>query len=485
ALNMHHIVSDGWSMGVLVREMAALYEAFSQDRPSPLPPLAIQYADYAVWQRNWLQGAVLEEQLAWWRQYLAGLSTLELPTDKPRPPVQTFHGARVRVALTRATSKKLNALCQQEGATPFMALLAAFQLLLSRYTGQQDIAIGSPIAGRHRRETEGLIGFFVNTLVLRTRVDDGVSFRHLLRQVKESALGAYTHQDVPFERLVEELRPTRDLSRGPLVQVLFALQNAPMPELHTQQLALRPLEVSSPTAKFELELDLTDSLEGIQGSLGYNTDLFESTTVQRMADQFRALVEALVTQPDPPLASISLMTAEERQRLLVDWNSTASDYPRGSTVAEVFSQVVARHADKVAVELGDEKLTYRQLDARANQLAWHLRGLGVSTDSCVAIALDRSLELIVSLVAILKAGGAYVPLDPGYPRERLTAMVEDARPRVLVTSRALLSKLPTGGLSTVVLEEVSLERQPTSAPPVAALPDSLAYIDFTSGSTGR
>ncbi|MCP3144587.1 amino acid adenylation domain-containing protein [Pyxidicoccus sp. QH1ED-7-1] len=312
ALNMHHIVSDGWSMGVLVRELAALYEAFSQDRPSPLPPLPIQYADYAVWQRQWLQGTVLEEQLDWWRQYLSGLATLELPTDRPRPPVQTFHGARVPVALSLATSGRLNALCQQEGATPFMALLAAFQLLMSRYSGQQDIAIGSPIAGRQRRETEGLIGFFVNTLVLRARVDDGASFRHLLRQVKESALGAYTHQDVPFERLVEELRPTRDPSRGPLVQVLFALQNAPMPELRTHQLALRPVELTSPTVKFELELDLTDSPEGYLGSLSYNTDLFERTTALRMAEHFLSLVERVVSQPDAPLAAASLPTPGER-----------------------------------------------------------------------------------------------------------------------------------------------------------------------------
>ncbi|WP_164003012.1 non-ribosomal peptide synthetase, partial [Pyxidicoccus caerfyrddinensis] len=489
ALNMHHIVSDGWSLGVLVREVGALYAAFSEGRPSPLRPLPIQYADYAVWQRQWLQGAVLDEQLAYWKQHLSGAATLELPTDKPRPPVQTFNGGKLPVALPAGVSQQLQALCQREGATPFMALLAAFQVLLSRYSGQQDISVGSPIAGRQRGELEGLIGFFVNTLVMRTQLDARHSFRDVLRQVKEAALGAYAHQDVPFERLVEELQPARDMSRSPLFQVLFALQNVPTASAEQARkpaLALRPLDaVDNPTVRFELELSLSETPEGFQGPLRYNTDLFEPATAARLAEHFQVLVEALVTQADAPLASISMLTQAERRQVLVDWNATATEYPRGSTLPEVFSQVVSRHADKVAVEFGEEKLTYRQLDARANQLAWHLRGLGVSTDSRVAIALDRSLELIVSLVAILKAGGAYVPLDPSYPRGRLAAMVEDARPGVLLTSRELLSKLPTEGLTTVVLGEVSLDTQPTSAPPAAALPQSLAYIDFTSGSTGR
>ncbi|MCY1015596.1 amino acid adenylation domain-containing protein [Pyxidicoccus sp. MSG2] len=484
-LNLHHIVSDGWSMGVLVQEVVALYEAFSRGRPSPLVPLPIQYADYAVWQRQWLQGAVLDAQLGYWKQQLAGASTLELPTDKPRPPVQTLRGARVSVGLSRPVSDALRALCQQEGATPFMALLAAFQVLLSRYSGQEDISVGTPIAGRNRSELEGLIGFFVNTLVLRVRVSPSASFLHLLRQARESALGAYAHQDVPFERLVEELQPTRDLSRGPLFQVMFALQNAPRASAGSHGLKLRPVELENTTLKFDLELTLGETAEGIQGTLGYNIGLFEPATAERMAEHFRMLVEALVARPEAPLSAASLLTEAERRQVLVEWNATASEYPRGSTLPEVFSQVVARYADRVAVEFGEEKLTYRQLDARANRLAWQLRGIGVSTDSRVAIALDRSLELIVSLVAILKAGGAYVPLDPAYPLERLSAMVEDARPAVLITSRALLAKLPTGGLSTVVLEDVSLEGQPTSAPPAAALPQSLAYIDFTSGSTGR
>uniref|UniRef100_UPI0013DA9C70 condensation domain-containing protein n=1 Tax=Pyxidicoccus caerfyrddinensis TaxID=2709663 RepID=UPI0013DA9C70 len=278
------------------------------------------------------------------------------------------------------------ALCQQEGATPFMLLLGAFQVLLARYSGQQDISVGSPVAGRQRGELEELIGFFVNTLVMRARLDSRLSFRGLLRQVRESALGAYAHQDVPFERLVEELHPARDLSRGPLFQVFFALQNAPTAPLRNQALTLRPMEVDSPTLKFELQLTLLDSPEGYQGVLAYNTDLYEAGTAARMVAHFRMLVEALVARPDAPLASVPMLTVPERQQVLVDWNSTASEYPRGSTLPEVFSQVVARFPDKTAVEFADAKLTYRELDARANQLAWHLRGLGVSTDSRVALA---------------------------------------------------------------------------------------------------
>ncbi|NOK22422.1 amino acid adenylation domain-containing protein, partial [Corallococcus carmarthensis] len=484
ALTLHHIVSDGWSMGVLVREVAALYEAFSQGRPSPLPPLPVQYADYAVWQRQWLRGDVLQTQLDYWKQQLSGAAPLELPTDKPRPPVQSSNGSQVPVGLTAETSRQLKALGLQEGVTPFMLLLGAFQVLLSRYAGQQDVTVGSPIAGRQRAELEDLIGFFVNTLALRIQVDGQKSFVHLLRQVKETALGAYAHQDVPFERLVEELQPARDLSRAPLFQALFALQNAPASPLREQALSLHPLDVESSTSKFELQLILSDSPEGFQGALGFNTDLFEASTASRMAAHFGRLVDALLARPDAPLVNVSMLGEDERRQVLVEWNATEASYPRDSTLPEVFAQVVARFPEKLALEFGEARLTYRQLDERANRLAHHLRGLGVSSDSRVAIALERSLELVVGLLAILKAGGAYVPLDPSYPRERLAAMVQDARPHLLLTSRALLGTLPEA-LINVVLEEVPLEALPSHAPAPSALPLSLAYIDFTSGSSGR
>ncbi|MBN8226492.1 amino acid adenylation domain-containing protein [Corallococcus macrosporus] len=486
-VTLHHIVSDGWSNRVLVEELGALYAAFSRGQPSSLPPLALQYADFAAWQRDWLKGEVLEQQVGWWKRQLAGApQALELPTDKPRPSVQTYQGAQVPVRLSGESSRRLKALCQQEAATPFMALLALWQVLLSCYSGQEDFAVGSPIAGREHGELEGLVGFFVNTLVLRARVDRRGSFRQLLRRVKETALGAYAHQDLPFERLVEELKPARDSSRSPLFQVLFTLRDSDSPRaLRTDELKLHPLDVEDTTAKFDLELSLAESPEGFTGTLGYNTALFEPRTAARMAEHFRMLAEGLVARPEASLDSVSLLTSAERQQVLVDWSTNASEFPRDATLPEVFARVVARFPEKVAVEFGDARLTYRQLEERANQLAWHLRSLGVGTDSRVAVALERSLELVVSLVAILKAGAAYVPLDPAYPHERLTAMVEVTRPRVLLTSRALLPKLPHEGALPVVLEEVSLGAMPMHAPPSSAQPLSLAYIDFTSGSTGR
>ncbi|RKI10859.1 non-ribosomal peptide synthetase [Corallococcus sp. AB030] len=485
-VTLHHIVSDGWSNRVLVEELRALHAAFSKGEPSPLPPLTLQYADYAAWQRSWLQGEVMEQQLGWWKQQLDGAPhALELPTDKPRPAVQTYRGAQVAVRLSQAATRGLKALCQQEVTTPFMALLALWQVLLALYSGQEDFAVGSPIAGREQGELEGLVGFFVNTLALRARVDRHGSFRQLLRRVKEVALGAYAHQDLPFERLVEALRPARDPSRAPLFQVLFTPRDGAPPTPAGEELTLRPLDVEETTSKFDLELSLVESPEGFTGALVYNTALFEPRTAARMAEHLRTLAEALVARPEAPLASMSLLTEGERQRVLVEWNATATEYPRDSTLPEVFEQVVARFPEKVAVEFGDTCLTYRQLDERANRLAWHLRSLGVDTDSRVAVALERSLELVVSLVAILKAGAAYVPLDPSYPRARLDAMVEDARPRVLLTSRALLPNLPHEHLLPVVLEELSLDALPAHAPLRSALPQSLAYIDFTSGSTGR
>ncbi|MBZ4423365.1 non-ribosomal peptide synthetase, partial [Myxococcus sp. RHSTA-1-4] len=485
-LTMHHIVSDGWSMGVLVREMGILYAAHLSGVAPPLPPLPMQYADYAVWQRGWLQGAVLSRQLDYWKRQLAGApALLELPTDGPRPAVQSYRGAKQSIFLPADLAESIKALSQRHGVTPFMTLLAAFQALLHRYSGQADIVVGSPIAGRNRAETEGLIGFFVNTLVLRTRVTPGLSFASLLEQVKETTLGAYEHQDVPFEKLVEELRPPRNASYSPLFQVLFSLQNAPIGELEAPGLRLQPLEPSDVGAKFDLTLALTESPRGFTGTLRYSSDLFDASTMARMMEHLRILLEAAVARPARLLSELPLMGEDEQRRVLREWSTTVSDYPREATLPGVFSRVVARFPDNIAVEFAGSRLTYRQLDERANQLAWHLRGLGVGADTCVALAVERSLELIVSLVAILKAGGAYVPLDPNYPRERLAGMVEDTSPRVLVTTRALLPRLPADRLATVMLEDAALASEPTHAPPPLALPDSLAYVDFTSGSTGR
>ncbi|AGC44009.1 non-ribosomal peptide synthetase [Myxococcus stipitatus DSM 14675] len=485
ALNMHHIVSDGWSMGVLIQEVAALYAAFARGMPSPLPALTLQYADYAVWQRSWFQGAVLDEHLAWWRNELSGVATLDLPLDKPRPPVLTSHGAQVPVTVPAASAHRLKALCKQEGATPFMALLAAWQWLLSRYSGQDDIAVGSPIAGRQRAELEGLIGFFVNTLVFRARVEEKATFRQMLRRAKETTLGAFEHQDVPFERIVEELQVRRDLSRSPLFQVILALQTTTGGSTQGQELTLTPVEVEGTVVKFELELHLMDAPEGFFGTLTYNTDLFEHATIERMARHFELLVEATLARPDVPLGALSILDATERQKLLIDWAQVPTRVSTDDTLPDAFARVVARSADSTALLFGEESLSYRQLDSRSNQLAWHLRSLGISTDSRVAVSLERSPDLIVALLAVLKTGGAYVPLDTQYPPERLASMVEDARPSVLITSRALLPKLPSQGLTLVLLDELSLSEHPSHALPSSALPDSLAYVVFTSGSTGK
>jgi natural product biosynthesis luciferase-like monooxygenase protein/amino acid adenylation domain-containing protein len=484
-LTLHHIASDGWSMGVAAREMAALHQAFSSGEESPLPELPLQYSDYAVWQRSWLQGEALETQRAWWKQQLAGApQVLELPTDFPRPAVQTFRGAVTRFQLPARLHQAIQAFCQKQGVTPFMVLLASFQALLARYCGQHDVVVGSPIAGRRFGETEGLIGFFVNTLALRARLEAGASFQQLLAQVRDTTLGAYDHQDVPFEKLVESLATGRSLDRTPLFQTFFALQNAPVPELSGTGVAFHPLTLDNPTARFELELNLTESPDGLSGQLLYNADLFLPTTAQRLTRLYASFLQTLLSRPQQPFHSLPLLPEEERHTVLEDFNRASTAFPGDSTLPEVFSRVVSAHAGSVALEFGAQRLTYAQLDARANQLAHLLVAQGVRPDAPVALALERSVELVVSLLAILKAGGAYLPLDTSYPRERLVQMMEDAQPVLLLTHSSLADSLPAS-LPVVRVDAVETSSQPTHSPDVALRPEHLAYIDFTSGSTGR
>ncbi|MFY2562983.1 non-ribosomal peptide synthase/polyketide synthase, partial [Corallococcus terminator] len=488
ALNMHHIVSDGWSMGVLIQEVAALYDAFAHGRPSPLPALGIQYADYSVWQRTWFQGEVIERQLTFWRNQLSGVAPLELAIDRPRPPVMSSRGGNVGVFLPSATAEKLKALCQQEGATPFMALLAAWQVLLSRYSGQDDLTVGSPIAGRQRAELEGLIGFFVNTLVFRARIDGQASFQHLLRQVKETALGAYAHQDVPFERLVEVLQPARDLSRSPLFQVLFSLQNTPASAIQKQELTLSPVDVDDVTSKFELNLNLVELPDGYAGSLGYNSDLFEHATAERLALHFATLVEALVSRPQASIASASLLTEQEQRQVLLDWNATDADFATEPFVHRLVEHQARLTPEALAVLSDDEWLSYGQLDARANQLAWVLASRGVRPGDFVALLTHRTAHLPVALLAILKAGAAYLPLSPDYPRERLAFMVQDSGARLVLSQEALVSLLPEG-LDVVCLDSAShaeaLARVSTEPLASTPEPEAPAYVIYTSGSTGQ
>nr|WP_244224482.1 non-ribosomal peptide synthetase [Corallococcus sicarius] len=488
-LVMHHIVSDGWSMGVLVREMVALYEAYAQGRASPLAELPVQYADYAVWQRGWLKGEVLDAQLAWWKQQLQGApSALELPTDKPRPAVQTFRGDTRPLQWPKGLWESVKGLAQRENATPFMVLLAAFQTVLGRYAGQDDVCVGSAIANRTRGETEGLIGFFVNTLVLRAKLTPEQSFRQLLAQVRDVTLGAYAHQEVPFEKLVEELQPERDLSRGPLFQVMFVLQNAPGGAVSLSGLKLEAAESSGKTAKFDLTLGLGESEEGLSGGLEFNSDLFEAETMDRLLGHLRVLLEAAVADPEKRLWELPLMGPEEQQRLVKEWSGTAAEYPRDASLHALFEAQVQRTPEAVAVEYEGQRLTYAALNQRANQLAHHLKTMGVGPEVRVGLCVERSLELVVSVLGILKAGGVYVPLDASYPLERLSWMKREAGVSLLVGQRKLLQSVSLDEgqrLVCVDTEWGSIARQPESNPSPSVGGDPLAYVMFTSGSTGQ
>ncbi|MBD2294779.1 amino acid adenylation domain-containing protein [Anabaena sphaerica FACHB-251] len=496
-LTMHHIVSDGWSIGVLIQEIAALYTAFASNQPSPLPKLTIQYADFAYWQRQWLQGEVLEKQLSYWQKQLDGISILNLPTDRPRPSVQTYQGARQPLQLSKSLSEALLALGQQEGVTLFITLLSAFKVLLYRYTQQEDIAIGSPIANRNRSEIEGLIGFFVNSLVLRTDLTGNPTFRELLSRVKEVALGAYAHQDLPFEKLVEELHPERNLNQNPLFQVVFALQNAPMSALELTGLTLSPLPFETETTRFDLEFHLwepnsqnslwADSSEGISGFVIYSTDLFDDATITRMLGHFQTLLEGIVTNPEQRIAQLSLLSESERHNLLVEWNNTQLDYPQDKCIHQLFESVAQQNSDETALVFGDDKLSYKELNIRSNQLAHYLKKLGVKTEVLVGICVERSFDMVIGMLGILKAGGAYVPLDPSYPSERLNFMLEDAQVSVLLTHERWLERLENYNSNIICLDKdykIIAQEIEDNLPSEVAV-DNLAYVIYTSGSTGN
>ncbi len=487
-LTMHHIVSDGWSTGILIREMAILYEAFCSGRPPSLPELPIQYVDFAHWQRQWLDGDVLESQLTYWKRQLAGAPPfLDLPTDHTRPIVQTFRGAHQSLRLPKNLSAALKALSRQEGVTLFMTLLAAFKILLHYYTSQDDIVIGTPIANRNRLETEGLIGFFVNALVLRTDFSGDPDFRELLRRVREVCVAAYAHQDLPFERLVEELQPARDLSRNPLFQVMFVLQNGLPGTLELPGLTLSPLEVDSGTTHFDLTLHIADTGDELIASLAYNTDLFETGSIDRMLRHFQMLLETVCASPGRCLSELSLLTEAERQQVLVEWNDTKTDQHNDLCIHQLFEARVERTPDAIAVVFQDRELTYRQLNRRANQLAHHLRALGVGPEIPVGIYLKDPLQIVVGLLGTLKAGGVYVPLDPAYPKGRIAFMLEDAEVPLILTEERLLTGFPEYRAKLVCLDSDReiIARESTVNPVCSTIPGNLAYVIYTSGSTGE
>jgi amino acid adenylation domain-containing protein len=486
-LTMHHIIADGWSIGILVRELATLYSAFSLHKPSPLPDLLVQYVDFAAWQRDWLSVEVLETQLAYWKDHLAGIpDILALPTDHPRPPVQTFRGSMYSFSLSQRLSTAIKKLGEAESVTLFMTMLAAFKVLLYRHTGQSDIAVGFPIANRSHKEIEHLIGFFANTLVLRTEIDGNSSFLDLLRLVREGTLEAYAHQDLPFERLVEALQPERSLSHTPLFQVMFVEQETPFEASDLPGLMLSSMQIQSGTAKFDLTMFVEDGKEGITGSLEYNTDLFEASTIARMVDHFQVLLESIVADPTTSLSNLALMTEAERQQVLIDWNRTVDGSLTVQCVHELFEAQVEKTPDSVAAVFEDQHITYDTLNRHANQLARYLRELGVRADTPVALYLDRSLSMILSVLGILKSGGCYLPLDPNYPHERLTFMLRDALVPVLISCSNLQNDLPEYAGRVVCLDSVgSVPQHMTEGNPFpVASSMNAAYVIYTSGSTG-
>ena len=487
-LTMHHIISDGWSLGVFVRELTELYKAFCTGSPPVLPLLPVQYADFAVWQRQWFSGEILKTQLDYWKEQLKNApNLLQLPTDRPRKAVQTFPGRYYYAAFDKELSAELTALSKRSGVTLFMTLVAAFQTLLYRLSSDDDIVVGTPVAGRNRREIEGLIGFFVNTLVLRTNLGGDPSFEELLGRVREVALQAYTHQDLPFEQLVQTLQPTRDLSYTPLFQVMFVLDDAGGSSVKLPELTVSSYSVELGTAKFDLTLSMEKTADGLAGVWEYNADLFDRATIARMAGHFQTLLEAIVANPQQKVSSLPLLTEQERHQLLVDWNNTTKEYPSHKCIHQLFEEQVELTPDAEAVLFEDKQLTYRELNQRANFLAHHLRNLGVGPEVLVGIYVERSLEMVVGLLGILKAGGAYVPLDPAYPPERLAFMLEDASVGVLLTQARLVESLPKyqGRIVCLDTDWEIIERQSEENPGCCLTPENLAYVIYTSGSTGK
>ncbi|KRV49161.1 non-ribosomal peptide synthetase [Wenjunlia vitaminophila] len=487
-LNMHHIVADLWSTSVLFAELVALYDAFASGADSPLPDLPIQYADYAAWHRKRLEGEASADDLEYWRGTLDGAPPmLQLPTDRPRPPVQSTNGGSVPFRLPAPLLERVRELSRDEGVTPFMTMLAAFVVLLHRYSKEEDVVVGVPVANRGRPEIERLIGYFVNILALRTDLSGTPSFRELLARVRQTCLGGFAHQELPFERLVEELQPPRDLSRAPVFQVSFVFQNIPLPSFDAGGLSLELMEVESSTARFDLELQVFEWPDGLSGWFEYNSDLFDEATIERMGDHLRLLVENLVADPGRSIADVPMLTADEERRLRDSGGTTHREWPGPVLAHRRFARQAAGTPDAEALRCGDDALTYRELDERSNQLAHRLRRLGVTRDTLVGICLPRSTDMVVALLAVLKAGGAFVPLDPGFPSDRIAFMLEDSRLPVLLTRREVLDGLSAPRAEALCLDEIrdELAAESTEGPDVPVDEEDLAYVIYTSGSTGR
>ena len=483
-LVIHHIISDAWSLGLMIKELSLSYTALCQDDIKFLPPLSIQYADFANWQRTTFEQTQLPAQLAYWKQKLAGaIEVLQLPTDYPRPPVVSHQGSAVSFSINKQTTEKLQKLCESQGATLFMGLLGVFSILLMRYSGQKDLLIGTPIANRNRQQVEDLIGFFVNTLVIRNDLSGNPNFINLLSRIKEETLQAYAHQDVPFEKIVEELHPERNLSHHPLFQVMFVLQNAPMGKLELPNLQLTSWKLEQAVSKFDLTLLMTETQQGIEGTWEYRTDLFNVATINRMIGHFQTLLDSIVTQPEQRINELYILTPNEQNQLLVQWNQTQVNYPQDKCLHELFELQVEETPNAVAVVFKNQTLTYQELNQRSNSLAATLQQKGVGRETRVGIFQERSVELIISILAVLKAGGTYVPLDPHYPPERLGFIAQDSGINLLLTVQNLLSTIPGNIAEILVIDKIEFSANITVTAPI--LPDQTAYIIYTSGSTGQ
>ena len=488
-ITIHHIISDGWSMGVLVNDLTSFYRAFCNQTAPALPTLTVQYADFAEWQHQWLQGDRLAAQLDYWKQQLDGaLPILELPSDRPRPSTQTYRGAVATFQCDRPLTQQLEKLSQRSGVTLFMTLLTAFAVLLHRYSGQQDLVIGSPIANRNRVEIENLIGFFANTLPLRIKVDNNPTFEHLLTQVQAITLDAYSHQDLPFDLLVEELKTERHLSHNPIVQVMFALQNSPLPSIKLPNLEISQIvSFDSGSVRFDLEMHLWESPDGLRGDVVYSTDLFNASTIQGLIGHFKTLLGGIVSNPQQRVAELPILTTAERQKILIEWQQTQTEYPRDKTIAQLFEMQVEKNPEAIAVIYEDQQISYKELNQKANQLAHHLHKLGVEPNTFVGICIDRSIEMIIGLVAILKAGGAYVPIDANYPPERIDYMLADAQVKYLLTQQSLGSKFSDSQTQVIYLDRQweAIAQGSKDNPFSQTKAKNTAYVIYTSGSTGE
>ncbi|WP_297823662.1 non-ribosomal peptide synthetase [Segetibacter sp.] len=489
-VTLHHIASDGWSTSILVKELVELYEAYDKGKATSLAPLNIQYADFAMWQRSYIKDEVLNNKINYWKQKLQGVEPLQLPTDFARPAIQSTKGAAIGFTINKELTGKLQELSQKQSSTMFMTLLAAFKVLIYRHSGQKDICIGTPIAGRKQQEVENLIGFFVNTLALRDEVSGESSFTEFLQQVKSTTLDAYEHQDVPFEKVVDAVMLQRDMSRSPIFQAMFILQNAPdVPSLRLGEVELSSKGSNRDTAKFDITFSVTETSQGIRGAVEYASELYNEQTIERLITHFKELISSITNNPQESLSLLPMLTQQETHQLLVEFNNTSADYPRDKTIVDLFEEQVERTPDAVAVVFEGSNLSYQRLNERANQLAHYLKAKGVKQETLVPICIERGIDMIVGILGILKAGGAYVPIDAKYPLERIEFMLRDTKARIIITDKESSKKLRSiDGCDLIEIDGKAaseIQTEPTENINIEVTPSNLVYIIYTSGSTGK